>query len=102
MFRTFTTAALIALSFTAAQAAEVRFGDLNLASPRDGEILKARIAEAAASDCGPVQVDFGVSAATLYEAGRDQKACIARVSEQTLARVQALASRTSTTRLARQ
>lgn len=101
MFRTLAIAAILALTLLSAQAGEVRFGDLNLASPRDGEVLKSRIAEAAAKTCGPAQVDFGVSAARLYEAGREQKACIAGVSAQTLARVQALAARATTTQLAR-
>jgi UrcA family protein len=102
MFRTVTAAALIAISLNAAQAGEVRFGDLNLASPRDAEVLKSRIAAAAAQTCGPVQLDFGVSASIAYQAARDQKACIARISERTLTKVQAMVAKASTTHLARQ
>ena len=102
MFRSFTVAALIALSIAAAQAGEVRFGDLNLASPRDTDVLKSRITAAAAQTCGPVQLDFGVSASVAYQAGRDQKACIARISERTLAKVMAMNTKATTTQLARQ
>lgn len=103
MFRTLTTAALVTLSLTAAQAGEVRFGDLNLANPADAAVLNVRVAEAAAQTCA-VKLDFGVSSSNILEAEKDQKACIARVSAHTLARIQVLASQTHApaARLARQ
>jgi UrcA family protein len=107
MFRTITTAALIALSLTTlgttAQAADVHFGDLNLANPADAAVLKVRIADAAAQTCA-VKLDFGVSASKILEAEKDQKACMDRVSAQTMAKIQVLASQTqsSASRLARQ
>jgi UrcA family protein len=57
MLRTFATAALLALSVTAAQAGDappsvnVAFGDLNLSHPADAKILAGRLQAAAIHVC---------------------------------------------------
>jgi UrcA family protein len=57
MFRTFTaatTAAILALTITAAQAGPtitVRFGDLDLSRPADTQVLDGRIHQAAVTAC---------------------------------------------------
>jgi UrcA family protein len=54
MFRTFTTAAMLALTITAAQAdpaITVRFGDLDLSRPADTQVLNGRIEKAAETAC---------------------------------------------------
>jgi UrcA family protein len=92
------------LSITAAQAgtATVRHGDLNLATAMGIETLKTRVQAAAETACGPVQVDFGVSARTLYEAQAEQKACIRRTSAHALTRIQSARAGATVTRIARQ
>lgn len=94
MFRSIATIALIALSVTAAQAGEskVRFSDLDLASPAGMQTLKGRIHDAAMAACTPAALDFGVSAARVYEAEHAQKTCVTRLSEVTLVKVRSLAS----------
>jgi UrcA family protein len=54
MFRTFTTAATLALTITAAQAGPantVHFGDLDLSRPGDTRVLDSRIHQAAETAC---------------------------------------------------
>jgi len=54
MFRTFTTAAVLSLTITAAQAGPavtVQFGDLDLSRPSDTRVLDGRIHQAAATAC---------------------------------------------------
>ena len=57
MLRTITTAALLALSITAAQANDIQpsvtvaFGDLNLSHPADAKILAGRLEAAAVQVC---------------------------------------------------
>ena len=108
MIRIATAAILIALSMGAvlpgaawAGTAIVRHGDLNLATAQGVETLKARVQTAAETVCGPVQVDFGVSARTLYEAQTEQKACVRRTAAHALTQIQQ-ARNSGVTRLARQ
>jgi UrcA family protein len=65
LFRSFTTAALLALGITAAQADDlsqasttVSFGDLNLSQPADAKILADRLEDAATSVCLKVNPDL--------------------------------------------
>jgi|KBSSwiStaDraftv2_1062776.scaffolds.fasta_scaffold1396394_1 UrcA family protein len=53
MFRTFTTAAMLTLAITAAQAGDtvVRFGDLDLSRKADVQVLNSRIEKAAKAGC---------------------------------------------------
>jgi UrcA family protein len=65
LFRSFTTAALLALGIAAAQADDlsqasttVSFGDLNLSQPADAKILADRLEDAATSVCLKVNPDL--------------------------------------------
>jgi len=92
MFRTFATAAILALTVTAAQAGTVtvRFDDLNVSSPADAKVLAGRIQSAAAEVCamdtsygGPRHNFYPV----FYQASIDQ--CVRQVSLNTMERITA-------------
>jgi UrcA family protein len=89
MFRTFTTAAVLALTVATAQAGDVttvHFGDLNLANASDAQILAGRVNTAAESACGsqfPVR-DPSLFYKSMYEY------CVLRVSQATSAKVLAM------------
>jgi UrcA family protein len=58
MFRTFTTAAILAMTIASAQAypaITVRFGDLDLSRPADTQVLNSRIEKAAETACDTMQ-----------------------------------------------
>ena len=57
MFRTFTSAAILALTITAAQAdpTNVQFGDLDLSRPADMQVLNSRIEKAVETACSSLR-----------------------------------------------
>ena len=69
LFRTLTTAALLALGLTAARAddtiatTQVAFGDLNLSQPADAKILADRLQVAAKSVCLKANPDVATPSA---------------------------------------
>jgi UrcA family protein len=91
MFRTFITAAILALTITAAQAGDsvtVRFGDLDLAKASDAQVLAGRVHAAATLVCAsdglqryPVKLED--------RSRRDR--CIADVNQTLSAKVLAMA-----------
>jgi UrcA family protein len=91
MFRAITTAAILALTVTAAQAGDsvtVRFGDLDPAKASDARVLAGRVHAAAALVCAsegqdrhPVLLEYRLT--------RDK--CIAGVSQTLSAKVLAMA-----------
>jgi UrcA family protein len=69
MFRTFTTAAILALTITAAQAgpsAIVRFSDLDPSRPADTQVLNGRIEKAAKTTCNTVKTSRTTSTTMFY------------------------------------
>jgi UrcA family protein len=81
MFRTFTTAAILALTITAAQAANdvtVHFGDLDLTKASDAQVLTDRVHVAAASACA-LQSNDPRPVSLYYRATSDS--CIAHISQ---------------------
>ena len=62
MFRAFAAVSILALTVTAAQAADsviaVKFSDLDLSKPSDVRTLQARVQEAANKACGQLQLSF--------------------------------------------
>jgi UrcA family protein len=90
MFRTFTTAAILALTVTAAQAgdiATVRFGDLDLARPGDTQVLAGRVHAAAALVCA---ADGHDRYPVLLEYRLTREKCIADLSQTLSAKVLAM------------
>ena len=64
MFRAFTTASILALTVTTANAdsdVEVKFGDLDLSKPSDANILQDRIQQAANEICAPLLWSYPTS-----------------------------------------
>jgi UrcA family protein len=64
MFRAFTTAFILALTVTAAQAApvfDVKFNDLDLSKPSDASVLESRVHQAANRVCGQLRQSFPTS-----------------------------------------
>jgi len=93
VFRVLTSAAMLALTITAAQAGDaiVRFGDLNPANPRDAKVLANRVQQAASAACGPELTYEGPSNLfypAFYHATQDS--CVHRISESTMAKIQAV------------
>ena len=94
MFRTFTTAAILALTVTAAQAGDsvtVRFGDLDLAKAKDAQVLASRVHAAAALVCASEGQDRHP---VLLEYRLTSDRCIAGVSQTLSAKVLAMAGQT--------
>jgi UrcA family protein len=91
MFRTFTTAAILVLAATAAQAgdiATVRFGDLDLTRAKDAQLLDSRVRAAAALVCA---ADGHDRYPVLLEYRLTREKCIADVSQTLSAKVLAMA-----------
>jgi UrcA family protein len=92
MFRAFTTASILALSVTTAQAAsdvEVQFGDLDLSSPSQASILQERIKQASNKVCGPLLWSYPSPPSLFYP--RWFKDCVNATSAETTRRVEARA-----------
>ena len=90
MFRNFTTAAILALTVTAAQAGNsvtVRFGDLDLTRAKDAQLLDSRVHAAATLVCGSHGYDLH-SLRLEDRLSRDN--CIAYVSQTLSAKVLAM------------
>ena len=94
MFRTITTAAILALTITAAQAdgsVTVRFGDLDLAKANDTQVLAGRVHAAAELACASDGLErYPVK---LEDRSRRDR-CIAQVSQILSAKVLAMADQT--------
>jgi UrcA family protein len=98
MFRTFITAAVLALTVTAAQAegiVTVHVGDLNPANAKDAQLLTARISEAAEAVCAPMAAR-GMLPISHY--GAVFKACVYRTSNSAMTKYQAQAKATAAMR----
>jgi UrcA family protein len=91
MIRTFTTAALFALTIASAQAGTVgiNFKDLDLSSPDGSRILAERVHTAAEQACGPAAVGGDNRPSVQNEADSDHRACVRRAAAQAMAQVQA-------------
>jgi UrcA family protein len=90
MFRTFTTAAILTLTITAAQAgpaAIVRFGDLDLSRPTDVQVLNGRIEKAAEFICD----SLGGSRSSIYY-NQWYARCVSNAVADTSARIASVAS----------
>ncbi|HTF42360.1 MAG TPA: UrcA family protein [Terriglobales bacterium] len=90
MFRTFTAAAVLALTVATAQAgdvATVHFGDLNLANPTDAQTLAGRVHTAAALVCVSENQDRNL---VLLHYRLQREKCIADVSQTISAKVVAM------------
>jgi len=91
MFRTFTTAAILTLTITAAQAgpsAVVHFGDLDLSRPADVQVLNSRIEKAAEATCGMPD-----SRSTSMYYNEWHARCISRAVTDTSARIAAVSGK---------
>ena len=91
MFRTFTAAAVIALTVTAASAGTVTvtLKGLDLSSPAAGQELAARIQVAAEEACGPAAQPLDNRPSLQTEAALDHQACVRHASHSALSAVQA-------------
>ena len=100
MRRTFTTATLLALTISAAQAGDivtVHFGDLDPTNAKDAQLVTARIHDAAEAACARA-VDPQMGPVLYYDA--IFKHCIDWTSKSAMTRYQALAATASRTKLA--
>jgi len=96
MFRTFITAAVLAMTVAAAQAGGIvtlHVGDLNPTNTKDAQLLTARIHDAAEAACAPVAVR-DASPISYYGAIFEQ--CVYRTSNSAMSKYQALAKATAT------
>lgn len=90
MFRNLTTAVILALTITAAQAGDsvtVRFGDLDLTKAKDTQLLDSRVLAAAELVCASDGYDRHP---VLMEYRLTRERCIAGVSQTLSARVLAM------------
>ena len=89
MFRTFTSAAILALTITGAQAgpATVQFGDLDLSRPGDTQVLNSRIEKAAETACTSLS---GLSPVVFYHAWFAK--CVSGTTADMSARIAALST----------
>ena len=95
MFRTFITAAVLAMTITAAQAGGIvtlHVSDLNPTNTKDAQLLTARIHDAAEAACAPVAVR-DASPISYYGAIFEQ--CVYRTSNSAMSKYQALAKATA-------
>jgi UrcA family protein len=95
MFRTFTAAAILALTITAAQAESpvtVHFGDLDLSKTGSGQILAQRVHAAAESTCVSTISAPGIRRLYYREL---HDACVLRTSQETIGHIQVLAAQSS-------
>ena len=91
MFRTFATAAILTLTFTAAQAgpsAIVHFGDLDLSRPADVQVLNSRIAKAAEAICNVPE-----SRTPLMFYNQLHARCVSRITTDTSTRIAAVSGK---------
>jgi UrcA family protein len=98
MFRIFATAAVLALTVTAAQAEDtvtVHFGDLDLAKAKDAQLLTARIHDAAETVCSPEAAPH-MRPISHYSAIFE--ACVYRTSNSAMTKYQTLAKATAAAR----
>jgi len=98
MFRTFMTAAILALTVTAAQAQgtlTVRFGDLDMTKAKDVELFNARVHDAAVTACTPV-ADPRMHPTLYYSAIFEH--CVYRTGNSVMTKYQVVAKATAATR----
>ncbi|HKQ45530.1 MAG TPA: UrcA family protein [Rhizomicrobium sp.] len=91
MFRAFTAASIFALTITVAQATpaiDVQFRDLDLSSPSDTRVLRARVHQAADKACGPLWV---YPTSLFYRIWFNN--CVRATSAETTRRIEAMAGR---------
>ena len=89
MFRTFTSAAILALTITAALAdsTTVQFGDLDLSRPADMRVLNSRIEKAVETACSPLR---GSGPSLFYRAFFAR--CVSNTTARMSARIAALST----------
>lgn len=98
MFRIFTTAAVLALTVTAAQAGDtvtVHFGDLDMTRAKDAQILAARIHDAAETACAP---EANPRMHPISHYGAIFEHCVYRTSNSAMTKYQTLAKATAAAR----
>lgn len=90
MIRTFTIAAILALTTIAAQARDTRvaFADLDIANPASAQVLAGRVHQAATAFCAMEKPNSG-TIALFY--GTIEKNCVSDVSVRALARIRVMA-----------
>ena len=91
MFRTFTTAAILALTVTAAQAGDtvtVHVGDLNLTRAQDTQTLATRVQAAAKTACTQ---ELGVHTQAIAHNNAVLQSCVKQASKSAMTKYQALA-----------
>jgi UrcA family protein len=90
MIRTFTIAAILALTTVAAQARDTRvaFADLDIANPAGAQMLAGRLHQAAAALCAMDKPNSG-TIALFY--GAVEKGCVNDISTRALARIRVMA-----------
>jgi len=92
MFRTFMTAAILALTVTAAQAGDtvtVHVGDLYLTRANDAQMLATRVHDAAKTACTP---EFAAHTHAIAHNNAVFQSCVNQASKSALTKYQALAN----------
>ena len=95
MFRTFMTAAILALTMTAAQAGDtvtVHVGDLDLTRAQDARILDARVQAAAKTAC---TLEFGTYTHAIAHNNAVFQSCVKQASKSAMTQYQTLAKGTA-------
>jgi len=98
MFRTFMTAAILALTVTVAQAGDtvtVHFGDLDLTKAQDAQILATRVHDAAKTAC---TWEFGTHTQAITHNNAVVQSCVNQASNSALTKYQTMAKGTAATR----
>lgn len=94
MFRTFMTAAILALTVTAAQAGDVtvHVADLDLTRAQDAQILATRVQAAAKTACTQ---EFGTQTRAMTHNNSVFQSCVKQASESAMTKYRALAKATA-------
>ena len=95
MFRTLTTATILALTVTAAQAGDtvtVHVGDLDLTRAQDAQILDTRVHDAAKIACTP---EFGTYTHAIAHNNAVFQSCIKQASKSAMTKYQTMAKGTA-------
>jgi UrcA family protein len=95
MFRTFATAAILALTVTAAQAGDtvtVHVGDLDLTRAQDAQILATRVNAAAKTACTS---EFGTHTRAITHNNAVFQSCVNQASNSALTKYQTMAKATA-------
>jgi UrcA family protein len=99
MFRTFMTAAILALTVIAAQAGDivtVHVGDLDLARAQDAQILDTRVQAAAKTACTP---EFGAHTHAIAHNNAVFQSCVKQASKSAMTKYQTMANARAAARI---